>query len=120
VRQREALDYVKYVIAPLRGAIGRHQDYFPGAMAAHVAGPSSQSIVVNSARTSEQLQDPRKRACRGGGENRTRPLAGIPSLATSIPLSCFVGDEEQLPACRLPARSQPVGDCDLLRLFYDR
>src|SRR4051812_32278523 len=59
MRQREVLYSVKYVIAPLQGAIGRPQDYFPGALAAHVAGPLSRSVVVNIARTSEQLQDPR-------------------------------------------------------------
>jgi hypothetical protein len=67
----------------LRGAIGRQQAYFTGALAAPVAGPSSRSVVGSPARTSERLPDPRTQACRGGEENRTRPLAGILSLSTN-------------------------------------
>ena len=53
------------LLPPLRGALGRPEDYFPGALAAHVAGPSSRRVVVNIARTSEQLQGPRQQADRG-------------------------------------------------------
>jgi hypothetical protein len=54
------------IVIILRVAIGRHQEYFTSAMAAHGAGPSSRNVVGSTARTSEQLQDPRKQACRGG------------------------------------------------------